>query len=453
MTSEDDTLPEHQLLEQVTQALDGQDSPTAATLLNEQHPSDVAQLLESLPSSRRDEVWELLEPEQRDNVFAHTEDTVRSERLLQMAPDEVAAATEGLEVDDVADILQDLPESMVDQVLASMDEQNRRRVEQVLSYAEDSAGGLMNVDVLTVRADVSLDTVARYLRRKGQVPEHSDSLMVVDRDNVYQGRLALAAILLNAPDTRVAEVMDATMEGIPVDTHQREVAKLFEHRDIVSAAVVDDAGVLLGRITVDDVVDVIRDEGEHQLMGMAGLNEEEDMFAPVLSTSRRRAVWLGVNLATAFLAAWVIGLFEATIQEVVALAVLMPIVASMGGIAGSQTLTVVIRGMALGQLGASNFRFLLTKEVAVGMLNGLLWALVVAAAAGWWFGNGALAAIIGVAMVVNLLVAALAGAAIPLLMDRLDIDPALAGGVVLTTVTDVVGFMTFLGLGTLFLLG
>ncbi|MDZ7751955.1 MAG: magnesium transporter [Gammaproteobacteria bacterium] len=453
MTPDNEIPPDQQLLHELSAALGSEDQEQAAQLLAEQHPSDVAELLESIPSSQRGEVWELLEPEHRDSVFTYTEDTVRSERLRQMAPDELASVAEGLEVDDVADILQDLPESMVEEVLASMDEQNRRRLEQVLSYDEDSAGGLMNVDVLTVRADVSLEVVARYLRRKGEVPEHTDSLMVVDRDNVYLGRLPLSAIIINDPATPVAQVMNTEAEGIPVETSERDVAKLFEHRDFVSAAVVDDDGVLLGRITVDDVLDVIRDEGEHQLMGMAGLSEEEDMFAPVMSTTRRRALWLGVNLATAFLAAWVIGLFEATIQEVVALAVLMPIVASMGGIAGSQTLTVVIRGMALGQLGSRNTRYLFTKEVAVGALNGLVWAVVVGLVAGWWFGNLGLAIIIAVAMVVNLVVAALFGAAIPLLLKRFDIDPALAGGVVLTTVTDVVGFMTFLGLGTVFLLG
>ncbi len=440
-------------LEEIRDALDEADAGRAAELLEERHPSEVAQLLESMPSAERDPVWGLLAPERQGEVLAYTEDAVRSERLVQMAPAELAAATRELDADDVADLLQDLPEAHMEQVLLAMDVQNRGRLEQVLAWPEESAGGLMDVDVLTVRADVTLEAVMRYLRRRGSIPEQTDRLIVVDRDNRYQGTLSLTEVLLRAPETRVEEVMETSLEGIPAETHASEVAKLFEQRDLFSAPVVDAEGLLLGRITVDDVLDVIRDEGEHTVMSMAGLSEDEDMFAPVWRIASRRTLWLGVNLATAFLAAWVIGLFEATIQEVVALAVLMPVVASMGGIAGTQTLTVVIRGMALGYLGASNTRILLLKELAVGGVNGLVWAAVVAGAAGLWFGSAALAAVIAGAMMLNLVVASLAGALIPLVLRRLAIDPALAGGVVLTTFTDVVGFMSFLGLGTLVLLG
>jgi magnesium transporter len=311
----------------------------------------------------------------------------------------------------------------------------------------------MNTDVVTVRADVNLETVIRFLRRRGEIPEKTNRLMVVDRENKYLGVLRLAALLINEPETSVRTLMDAGFPAIPASATASDVAKLFEHRDLISAPVVDAAGRLLGRITVDDVVDVIRDEGEHSLMSMAGLHEGEDMFAPVMKTARGRSLWLGVNLGTALLASWVIGWFEATLQQVVALAILMPVVASMGGVAGSQALTVVIRGMALGQIGWSNARWLIYKELMVGILNSLVWAVVVGVVAFAWFRDPRLGVIVGVALVINLVVAALFGAGIPLLLRKLSIDPALAGGVLLTTVTDVVGFSAFLGLGALFLLG
>lgn len=426
--------------------------PELRGILSELHPADVAHFLESIPSRERDGVWDLLGPEQLEDVLAYTDDRVRAEQLARMHPDEVASAIEGLDANDAVDLLQDLPEERVDEVLASMDAQHRQRLQAVLAYDEDTAGGLMDVDTLTVRADVSLETVLRYLRVYGSMPDKTDSLIVVDRDNRFQGMLPLVALLTQDPKSRVESFMVDEAGGIPASTPSGEVARLFEQRDLISAPVVDAEGVLLGRITIDDVVDVIREEGEHTVMRMAGLDEEDDIFAPVLTSARRRNIWLGVNLGTALLASWVIGLFEATLREVVALAILMPIVASMGGIAGSQTLTIVIRGMAVGHVGSSNAQRVMVKEILVGLMNGLLWALVVALIAGLWFRDTSLGLIIGVAMIVNLIVAALSGASIPLLLKRLNIDPALAGGVVLTTVTDVIGFMVFLGLGTAFLL-
>ena len=310
----------------------------------------------------------------------------------------------------------------------------------------------MNTDTITVRPDVTLDVVLRYLRRHGEIPEMTDSLFVVDRDDRYLGTLTLPVLLTRSPVLTVREVMVTSVEPIAATLSANEVASLFEHRDLVSAPVVDDRNKLLGRITIDDVVDVIRETTEHNLMGLAGLDSEDDMFAPVIVSARHRGVWLGINLATAFLASWVIGLFENTIDKVVALAVLMPIVASMGGIAGSQTLTVVIRGIALGQIGRTNARTLLARELIVGMLNGLLWAAVVATITAVWFQNYQIGAIIGAAVIINLLMAALAGATIPMVLRALGADPALGGSVLLTTVTDVVGFMAFLGLATLFLL-
>ena len=415
------------------------------------HPAEIAHLMESLPHEQREIVWELVPAEDEGDVLVHLNDDVRARLIRDMDNSELLAAAKGLDTDELADILSHYPDDVTEQILDAMDEQHRQRLEAVMSYPEDSAGGLMNTDTITVRADITLDVVLRYLRRIGELPEMTDQLIVTDRHGRYLGLLPLSALLVNDPETLVAEVMDRSQDGIPADMTARDVATLFEKRDLVSAPVVDENGMLLGRITIDDVVDVIRDEAEHSLMSMAGLSEEDDMFAPVVTSSRRRTVWLGINLLTALLASWVIGLFGATIEKQVALAVLMPIVASMGGIAGNQTLTLMIRGIALGQVSKGNARRLLSKEMLVGILNGLIWALIISAIVVLWFGDLLLGAIIATAMLVNLIVAALAGATIPLLLQRLGIDPALAGGVVLTTVTDVVGFLSFLGLAAMVL--
>jgi len=367
-----------------------------------------------------------------------------------MDAEEVVAATEGLEPDDVADILQRLPEKVLQEVLRAMDHQDRARVERVLEYPEHTAGGLMNTDTITVRARHTADVVMRYLRRHTEIPEMTDNLIVVNRADKFLGVLPLRKLLVTDPSTTVREIMETGVEPIPATMRDLEVAQLFERHDWVSAPVVNDQGKLLGRITIDDVVDVIRDDAEHSLMSMAGLDEEADTFAPLFKTTPRRAIWLGINLLTAFIASSVINLFQGTIDKVVALAVLMPIVASMGGVAGTQTLTVMVRGMALGQIGPSNQMWLVNREFLVGLLNGLVWACVVAIAASVWFSDWTIGAIIAAAMVINLVTAGLAGSTLPLLLKRMDIDPALAGSVVLTTVTDVVGFLSFLGLATLF---
>ena len=420
------------------------------SLLESFHPSEVADLLESLPGRSRKALWELVDPEVEGDVLTEVQDVVRAGLLEQMQPQEVAEVTKGLDTDDAADILQDLPEELVGSVLLSMDTQNRERIASLLSYPEDTAGGLMDTDVVWVRADVSLDVVARYLRQLGEVPEHTDSLIVVDRENHYLGLLALADVLVNKSEDSVGEHMFEGI-GIPADMPAEDVARLFEQRDLISTAVLDKDRKLLGRITIDDVVDVIQEQAEQTMRSMAGLGED-DLFASVLSSTRRRAVWLGISLISVFLAAWVIGRFEATIEELVALAILMPIVAGMGGIAGSQTLTISVRGLALGQISRQNARSLILKEFAVGLVNGVLWATVVGIVATLWFSNKGLGLIIGLAMIINLICAALAGSMIPLILKKFGIDPAIAGGVILTTVTDVVGFMTFLGLATVFLL-
>ncbi len=441
-----------ELVQAIQDALEGNEILRLRELLGELHPSAIADLLESLPASVRDELWVHIDSEIEGDVLAHANAAVRNGLLENMDAAQLVDVTSSLDPDDVADLLQELPEEVADEVLLSMDEQNRQRVAAVLTYPADTAGGLMDVDTVTVRSDVSVEAVFRYLRRFGELSESIDQLFVVDRSNTYLGVLHLTRLVIAEPDATVAEIMSSEKLSIPADSPVQEVAVLFEQRDLVSAAVVDEQNKLIGRITIDDVVDVIREESERSIMSAAGLDEDHDMFAPILVTARQRALWLALNLATAFLAAWVIGLFEATIQQLVALAVLMPIVASMGGIAGSQTLTIVVRGLALGQVGAANARAVLLREAAVGVLNGCLWALVVALIAGAWFDNARLGVVIGCAMALNLLTAGFAGAAIPMLMRRLAIDPALAGGVVLTTVTDVVGFFAFLGLASQFLL-
>ncbi len=431
------------------EALEKDDIEFARDIVATLHPSEIADVIESMPSRDRDNAWLLIDPELEGDVLSHMQDAVRAEFLEQMHPDKLADATKNLDADDVADILQDLPDDVADTVLRSMDEQNLQRLSSILTYPEDTAGGLMNIDVVSVRADVSLDAVARYLRLLGEIPAKTDNLMVVDRNNNYLGVLPLTELLVRGPETTVGAWMEEEAY-LSANTPKSEVAKLFEQRDLVSAAVIDDEGHLLGRITIDDVVDVIQEAAEQAVRSMAGLGED-DMFSPVFVTTKRRAIWLGINLITAFLAAWVIGRFEDTIQELVALAVLMPVVAGMGGIAGSQTLTIAIRGIALGQIVKTNIKPLLFKELTVGTINGVLWSCVVATIVILWFDNILLGIVIGVSMIINLVIAALAGASIPLVLKHFGIDPAIAGGVILTTVTDVVGFMTFLGLATIFL--
>jgi magnesium transporter len=444
------SLPE-QRLERLREALASGSQRRVGKVVNALHPAEIADLLESLPPPRRELVWELVEPELDGEVLLELNDEIRAKFISEMDTHELVSATEGMALDDLADFVAELPEALISRVLQSLDQRDRERLTQVMAYPEDSAGGLMNPDVVTLRPDVTLEVVLRYLRMRSQLPDGTDALFVVDRHDRYIGSLYLTSLLTAEPTRLVAELMDREVAGVPALIPAHEVAMLFETRDLLSAPVVETDGRLIGRITVDDVVDVIREEAEHSLMSMAGLDEDTDMFAPVLESTRRRALWLGVNLATAFVAAWVVGLFQTTIDKVVALAVLMPVVASMGGIAGTQTLTLMIRGLALGQVQRSNTRWLVGREIAVGIINGCGWALVVAAATIIWFRSWELGGIIALAIVANLVAAALAGVLIPLILQRLRIDPALAGGVVLTTVTDVVGFMAFLGLGALLL--
>ncbi|MDP1698620.1 MAG: magnesium transporter [Xanthomonadaceae bacterium] len=440
-------------LKLLSQALDSGRLGPVRRLVNTLSPAEIGNLLESLPPARRAVVWGLVDADDDGEVLLHVGEEVRESLLADMDPDEIIAAVEDLDIDDLADLVEDLPDTVIEEVLKSMDRENRERLEQALSYPEDTAGRLMNPDVITVRADVTLDVVLRYLRLRGEMPEHTDHLFVVSRRHQYIGRLAVTSLLTHEPNTPINELIDDEQPAISAGTSANEVANQFSDHDWVSAPVVDASNILLGRITIDDVVDIIREQAEHQTLGAAGLDDEEDMFSPVRRAVKRRALWLGINLITAFLAAAVIGRFEATLQQVVALAVLMPIVAGMGGNAGTQVLTLMVRGLALGQIGSSNLRALLTKELLVALFNGLLWGAVTGIAAAIWFQGIGIGVVIFAALVINLVVAAGAGVLVPLTLKRMGIDPALAGTVVLTTVTDVIGFLAFLGLGSLLLLG
>lgn len=436
-------------LEQLTEALESGTFVQVSRMLNGLPSPDIADLLESSPPKNRAILWRLLDMQREGEVLQELADDVQSDFLQAMHTQDVVRTIEGMEPDDIADILQQLPDQVIREVLTAMDTQNRLRVEQILPYDEDTAGGLMNTDAVTVRPNLTLDVVLRYLRRHQQIPEMTDSLYVVNRSDKFLGQLALGKLLVSDPNVTVREVMSTDSEPILASVADSDVARLFEKFDWVSAPVVDESGQLLGRITIDDVVDVIREDADHSLMSMAGLEEDEDTFAPVSKAAPRRAIWLGVNLMAVFISANVINLFEDTIQQVVALAILMPIVASMGGVAGSQTLTLTIRAMALGQIEKHNVVWLFNRELAVAALNGVLWSLVAAGLAIWWFQDSRLGIVIGAAMMTNLLVGAAAGVLIPVSLKKLNIDPALAGGMALTTVTDAVGFFTFLGLATI----
>ncbi len=436
----------------LSDALDSGRLGPVRRLVNTLSPAEIGNLLESLPPAKRTIVWGLVDAEDDGEVLVHVGDEVRESLLAEMDPDEIVAAVEDLDIDDLADLVEDLPDTVIDEVLKSMDRENRERLEQVLSYPEDTAGRLMNPDVVTVRADTTIDVVLRYLRLRGELPEHTDHLYVVSRRHQYLGRIAVASLLTNEPGTPINKLIDDEQPAIDVEESAGEVARRFSDHDWLSAPVVDDSNILFGRITIDDVVDIIREQAEHQALSAAGLDEDEDLFSPVWRAMRRRLIWLSINLATAFLAASVVGEFAGTIDKLVALAVLMPIVAGMGGNAGTQVLALMVRGLALGQVGASNVRTLLWKEVRVALLNGLALGSLLAVIVMLWFHNIGLSLVIATALTLNLLSAAMAGVLVPLTLKRFGFDPALASSIFLTTVTDVMGFFTFLGLATLLLL-
>ncbi|MDB9842894.1 magnesium transporter [Porticoccaceae bacterium] len=444
-------ITDNNLLSKLGATIDSATLNQVRHILNNLAPPDIAHQIETAPPKFRHVLWGLVDPEMSGEVIQELSDEIQMEFLNEMDGAEVASLTEGLDVDDIVDILQQLPDRVIPEVLKAMSVQDRHRVESVLTYNEDTAGGLMDTEVITVRPDITVDVVLRYLRRFEEIPDTTDNLFVVSRKDAFLGNLSLGKLLTSSPTTTVREVMNTEVQAIHVNLTDSDVAQLFQRYDLVSAPVVDNNNHLLGRITIDDVVDVIVEDADHSLLAMAGLSDTEDTFSPIARTAPRRALWLGVNLLTALLASTAISMFEATLDKVVALAILMPIVASMGGVAGSQTLTVMIRGMALGQVERGNLSWLLSKEFTVGALNGMLYAVVVGSVVSIWFQDMTMALIIGLAMAINLMAAALTGTLLPVFLRAMKIDPALAGSVILTTVTDIVGFVSFLGLASVFL--
>ncbi len=433
-------------------SLEASNHDEAKYQIKELHPGEIARLLEAIQPKDRAVIWPGIEISIQGEVLKEVNEDVQSQLIGEMSVDDLVKATEKLDTDDLADIVPNLPESAVHSLLLTLDFKHRERLNKILSYPEDSAGGLMNTDFITVRPDVTIRAVIRYLRLLKEMPVDTDQIFVVDRDFNYLGSLLITTLLTEGPEQMVASLTNSeASKPINADTDESEVAILFEQRNLISAPVIDENNQLVGRITIDDVVDVIRDQAEHSVMSMVGLDEDEDVFAPIFQSSKRRSVWLGVNLITAFIAVYFIGLFEATLQQKIALAILMPVVASMGGIAGTQTLIIVTRGIATGRVTSANIKTLINKEVAVSGLNGIIWSVVIGLITYYWFSDLLLSLVIALAIITNLLVAAFSGAFLPLALTKLKIDPALAGGVILTTITDVIGFVAFLGLAALFI--
>lgn len=438
-------------LQQVNDAINSGMFVYVRNLFQEMPAYDLALMLESSTAKTRLVLWQLIDPDLHGEVLEELNEEVRKTILKSMAPEKVAAVAEGMDIDDIAEVLRTLPDSVYQQVINTMDTQDRARVEQALSYEEDTAGGIMNTDTITIRPDVTVDVVLRYLRLKGQLPESTDSFYVVDRNDLFIGSVSLSSIVTARAEEIISNLIDDDITAVKADMPETDVAQLFEKYDWFSAPVVDDDGRLLGRITIDDVIDIIREEAEHSMMSMAGLDDEADTFAPVVKSTQQRSVWLAVNLVTALMAVAVSSMFEGILSELAILAILNTLVPSMGGVAGNQTLTLVIRGLALGHIGDSNSRLILYKELAVGFLNGMIWALVIAGVVVVWKQDLTLGAIIAFAMMVNLTAAGASGVLIPLILKKMKIDPALAGSVILTTITDIVGIFAFLGTATLLL--
>ena len=439
-------------LQHLMTALEASDHDEAKHQIKELHPGEIALLFEAIQPKDRSILWPSIEISVQGEILKEVNEDVQSQLIAEMSVDSLVKATEKLDTDDLADIVPNMPESAVHSLLLTLDFKHRERLNKVLSYPENSAGGLMNTDFITVRPDVSIRAVIRYLRLLKEMPVDTDQVFVVDRNFNYLGSLLITSLLTEEPEQMVEKfISNDFSKPVSAETDESEVALLFEQRNLISAPVIDEDNQLVGRITIDDVVDVIRDQAEHSVMSMVGLDEDEDVFAPIIHSSKKRSVWLGVNLITALIAVYFIGLFEATLQQKIALAILMPVVASMGGIAGTQTLIIVTRGIATGKVTTANIKALINKEVAVSGLNGIIWSLVIGLITYYWFSDLLLSLIIALAIITNLIVAAFSGAFLPLLLSKLRIDPALAGGVILTTITDVIGFVAFLGLAELFI--
>ncbi len=430
-------------------------APAQATLqqqLDELHPADIAFILESLPLDERLAVWQLVKADRDGEILLEVSDAVRDSLIADMDRHEILAAVEPLDADELADLVEDLPSAVLPELMASLDSQQREQVQSALSYEDDQLGALMDFEMVTIREDVSLEVVLRYLRRWDELPAQTDKLFVINQDNVLTGVLPLHWLLVNPPEKMVSEVMAPDVNTFHPTDDANEAAQAFERYDLVTAPVVDQSGHLIGRITIDAMVDVIREESESEALGRVGLREEEDIFASVWASIRNRWLWLAVNLMTAFIASRVISLFEGSIERLVALAALMPIVAGIGGNSGNQTITMIVRALALNQISADSAKRLWRKELTVSLLNGLVWGGVIGLVAWLLYDSVSLGVVMTVAMTLNLLLAAFAGVGIPMFMARFGRDPALGSSVLITAMTDSGGFFIFLGLATIFLL-
>jgi len=442
-------MPRHELVESLVHK---QNLVELQKKLDRLHPADVAYILEALPLEERLVLWDLVKAERDGEILLEVSDAVRETLIANMDSQELVAAAEQLDTDEIADLVQDLPQDVVAGVFQSLPVEEREQLRSAMSYPEDSVGALMDFDMVSVRDDVTLEVVLRYLRRLDELPDHTDQLFVVDRDEAIKGVLPINRLIVTDPEVLVASVMNAEFISFSPDDKAQKAAQAFERYDLVSAPVVDQKNRLAGRVTVDAVVDFIRDESEAELLGKAGLREEEDIFASVWQSAKNRWLWLAVNLCTAFFASRVIGVFEGTIEKLVALATLMPIVAGIAGNSGNQTTTLIIRALALGQVTPENARRMILKELAISLLNGLVWGGVAGLFAWWLYGNVALGAVMMGSMLLNLLVSALVGILVPMAMQRMGRDPAIGSSVLLTFTTDSMGFFIFLGLATVFLL-
>ena len=419
-------------------------------LLNELTASEVAHLLESAPPKKRKELFALIDTKDEGDVLFEVGEEIQQDLVSNISNEELSAAVEPLELDEKVDILQNLPEDRMLKVLSKMSLMDRNRVEESLIYPDDTAGGLLNNDVISVRPENTLEVVLRYLRSHGELPENTDKIFVVSKENLYLGELLISKLITSEPSSTVEEVMDQSVDPIIFNQEDKEVARIFERENLVSIAVLNDESKLIGRITIDDVVDVIMEDADQNILGMAGI--AEDTFAPPGRAAKSRVFWLSMNLLTAFIAAFTINIFQDTLDKIVYLAVLMPIVASMGGVAATQTLTIVIRGLTLDQINTSNMSWLFKRELAVSIINGIVLAILVGSATYLWFGDIKLGVLISGALIINLISSVIAGVFVPLFLRKMKQDPAIAGSVVVTTVTDVIGFFSFLGLATLFLI-
>jgi len=416
-------------------------------------PYEIARLLEAMEPRNREILWHMVDQEDEGEVLKELVEDVRQNFINEMDTNQIIAATQDLELDDLADILNDLPDQITDEVIRALDRQDQIRLESVMSYNEDTAGGLTNPNILSIRRGLNIKGLIRYLRSLEKLPENTNYIYVINRSNEYIGSVKLIDLFTEDTDTSIEEIMDSEITPISASSSADQVITTFQNLDLISLPVVDKKDRLLGEITVDDVVDAIQDQANSEIFNMAGLDDEDDIFAPILVSSKRRAVWLGANLFTAFVVASAVSLFQSTIDQIVILAVLMPIVASMGGVAGNQTLILVIRGIAMGKIQRSNALRLLSKEMMVSLVNGFFWAIIVSFFAVLIFQTSwKIGVIVGASMLLNIFASAIAGVSIPFVLKRIGIDPALASGVMMTTLTDVLGFVTFLGLATLFLL-